>query len=224
MFKHRPLACAVVVVVSLAVVGPAAAAPPVDTSDLRQAVTVDGITDHQAALESIANDNIFEGIPTRATGTPGHEASVDYVVQTMEGAGFNVSLQPFEADIFFEQAPAVFEQISPNPTVYERFDGQNGVWYTADFSGDGDATAPAVAVDFAEPTTVASTSNSGCEPEDFGPEVAGKVALLQRGTCDFGVKVENAQAADAVAAVIFNEGTIGADDRNGIIISDARRL
>ena len=112
----------------------------------------------------------------------------------------------------------IFEQIAPNPTVYERYDGENGVWYTASFSGDGDATAHAVAVDFTEPTTTASASSSGCEAEDFGPEVAGKIALLQRGTCDFGVKVENAQAAGAVGAVIFNEGTIGADDRNNIVI------
>ena len=76
-------------------------------------------------------------------------------------------LQPFEADIFFEQNPAVFEQIAPNPTVYVRYDGEEGVWYTASFSGDGDATAEAVAVDFAEPTATASTSSSGCEAADF---------------------------------------------------------
>jgi Zn-dependent M28 family amino/carboxypeptidase len=214
----RAAVAAVTLIALLAIAPLASAAPPVDTSALREAVTVSGITEHQAALEAIANDNIFEGVPTRATGTPGHEASVEYVVQKMEAAGFNVSLQPFEADIFFEQSPAVFEQTAPTPTIYQRYDGQNGVWYTADFSGDGDATADAVAVDFAEPTTEASHSTSGCEPEDFGPEVVGKVALLQRGTCDFGLKVENAQAAGAVAAVIFNEGTIGAADRNSIII------
>jgi len=69
-------------------------------------------------------------------------------------------------------------------------------------------------VDFAEPITEASASSSGCEEDDFDPAaVAGKVVLLQRGTCDFGQKAENAQAVGAVAAVIFNEGTIGASDR-----------
>ena len=93
MFKHRHLACAVAVVASLAVAGPASAAPQVDTSDLREAVTVSGITEHQAALEAIANANVFEptGTPTRATGTPGHEESVDYVVEKMTAAGFDVS-------------------------------------------------------------------------------------------------------------------------------------
>ena len=42
--------------------------------------------------------------------------------------------------------------------------------------------------------------------------------LLQRGTCDFGLKAEIAQAAGAGGAVIFNEGTIGAPDRNDVLI------
>jgi Zn-dependent M28 family amino/carboxypeptidase len=191
----------------------------VDTSVLTEAVTVDGIREHMAALEAIAEANVFEGIPTRATGTPGHEASVDYVVQTMTAAGFNVSLQPFEADIFFEQTPAAFERMSPDPLVYPRYDGEGGVWYTASFSGDGDVTAEAVVVDFTEPTTQASASSSGCEASDYdGLDVAGKVVLLQRGTCDFGLKAEIAREAGAAAAVIYNEGTIGAADRNDILI------
>ena len=72
-----------------------------------------------------------------------------------------------------------------------RYDGVNGVWFTADFSGDGDVTAEAVVIDFTEPTTQASASDSGCEASDYdGPDVTGKVVLLQRGTCDFGLKAE----------------------------------
>ena len=220
MLKHKTLAAAVAVAGSLAVAGAATAAPPVDTSPLRNAVTVAGIMEHQGALEAIANANVFEGVPTRATGTPGHEASVAYVVSKMKAAGFDVSLQPFKADIFFEQAEAEFARVSPDPAVYPRYDGESGVWYTADFSGDGDiASAPAAVVDFTEPTTQASASSSGCEASDFaGGIVTGKIALLQRGTCDFGLKVENAQAAGAIGAVIFNEGTIGAADRNDVLI------
>jgi len=219
MRKRASLACALAVASSLLITYPATAASNVDTKPLRDAVSVSGIREHLAALQEIADHNKFEDIPTRATGTPGHEASVKYVVDKMTAAGFNVSLQPFEADIFFEQAPAAFQQIQPNAITYTRYDGQNGVWYTADFSGDGDVTANAVVVDFTEPTSQASASSSGCEPEDFvQPDVAGKIVLLQRGTCDFGLKVENAQAAGAIGAVIFNEGTIGAPDRNDILI------
>src|SRR5262245_38199622 len=141
MSKRWSLICVTVIVAaSAAITSPVSAAPPDDTSVLREAVTVDGITEHMAALEAIANANLFEGVPTRATGTPGHEASVDYVVEKMEAAGFDVSLQQFGANIFFEEGPAAFERVSPDPLTYPRFDGLNGVWFTAEFSGDGDAT------------------------------------------------------------------------------------
>jgi Zn-dependent M28 family amino/carboxypeptidase len=219
MPKTRLFTCGVVVAASLSLASPAFAATRIDTEPLRDAVTVSGIREHLAALEAIANANVFEGVPTRATGTPGHEDSVDYVVQKMTAAGYIVSLQQFGADIFFEQAPAVFAQVAPNAITYPRYDGQTGVWYTAEFSGDGDVTAAAVVVDFTEPTTQASASSSGCEASDYdGLDVTGKIVLLQRGTCDFGLKAEIAGDEGAAAAVIFNEGTIGAPDRNDVLV------
>src|SRR6187399_3017756 len=101
--KKRPYSIVgvVAVAVTAALVVPVSAAPAVDTSVMRAAVTVPGITEHMQHLEDIANANPFEGIPTRATGTPGHSASVQYVVDTMTAAGFNVTTQDFTADIFF---------------------------------------------------------------------------------------------------------------------------
>src|SRR5215203_284119 len=167
MRMRRSLVCGLAAATSFLIAGPATAAPPTDTEPLRDAVAVSGIREHLSALNAIANANPFEGVPTRATGTPGHEASVDYVVNKMTAAGFTVSLQQFEADIFFEQSEAVFAQVAPNSVVYPRYTGETGVWYTADFSGDGDATAQAVVVDFTEPTTQASASDSGCEASDY---------------------------------------------------------
>ena len=87
-----------------------------------------------------------------------------------------------------------------------------------DASGSGNvAGAPVVSIDFAEPTTTASTSNARCEAADFPATLAGKVALIQRGTCDFGLKAKNAQDRGALGVVIFNEGTIGAPGRQGLI-------
>ena len=43
-----------------------------------------------------------------------------------------------------------------------------------------------------------------CESLVNSSEVSGKIAFLQRGTCDFEVKLENAQTAGAIAAVVFN--------------------
>jgi Zn-dependent M28 family amino/carboxypeptidase len=215
---HRPVSWAAAVLGALLVAGSASAAPPTDTKPIRDAVTVAGIREHLAAFDQIAKDNVYRGIPTRATGTPGKAASEDYVVQKMTAAGFQVTKQPFDADIFFEEGPAAFEQVSPNAVTYQRYDGQTGVWYTADFSGDGNVTAPITVVDFAEPTTTASNSNAGCEASDFTGFPTGNIALIQRGTCDFGLKVENAKAAGASGVILFNEGTIGQDDRIGVLI------
>ena len=56
------------------------------------------------------------------------------------------------------------------------------------------------------PPTATSSSTSGCTAADFSGFVAGRIALIQRGGCNFGVKVLNAQAAGATGVIIFNEG------------------
>ncbi len=88
-----------------------------------------------------------------------------------------------------------------------------------DASGNGAVPAgtPIAVIDFTEPTTTASASSAGCEAADFPASLAGKVAVIQRGTCDFGLKAKNAQDRGALGVIIFNEGTIGDPDRQGLI-------
>lgn len=44
--------------------------------------------------------------------------------------------------------------------------------------------------------------SAGCTPADFaGVDIKGKIALIQRGTCSFGIKNENAKNAGAVGVV-----------------------
>ena len=58
----------------------------------------------------------------------------------------------------------------------------------------------------------AETTTSGCSASDFTPAPAEpSVALVQRGTCNFSVKVDNAIAAGYDAVIIFNEGQPGRD-------------
>ena len=54
-------------------------------------------------------------------------------------------------------------------------------------------------------------STAGCEPEDFTPasSSAPEIALIQRGSCNFRVKAQNAQDAGYDAVIIFNEGQPG---------------
>jgi Zn-dependent M28 family amino/carboxypeptidase len=201
-----------------ALASPAGAAPPTNTQPLQDAVKVgngnSGIRKHLKTLQQIADRPGANG--TRATGTQGHEDSVTYVKQQLEATGYyNVSTQPFTATVFNQLAPSTLST-TPSPSGGWV---ENSNFATMEYSASGAVSnLPLVSIDFTEPTTKASASSSGCEAADFpAAGLAGKIALIQRGTCDFGVKVENAQAAHAAAVIIFTEGTIGVDDRNGLI-------
>ena len=76
-------------------------AKSVNSNALRQAVTLEGVRSHQAALQSIADANDGD----RASGSPGFDASVAYVKSTLEAAGYNVMVQPFKFPFFQELIP-----------------------------------------------------------------------------------------------------------------------
>ena len=171
-----------------------------NTKRLRDAVTVDGIRKHLEAFQAIANDNGG----TRASGTPGYDSSAGYVASLMTSAGYAVTRQTFTIPYFQETAAPVFE-LTLDPRVYT-----NDEFRTLRYSGSGDVTAPIQAVDVQiPPGATPNSSTSGCEPEDFAGFAAGNIALLQRGTCPFAIKAQNAQAAGASAVIIFNEGQPG---------------
>ena len=112
---------------------------------LLECVTLEGVREHQAAFQAIANAN--NGI--RTSGTPGYDASVDYVKQRMEAAGYEVTIQPFDYPFFEELGPAELEQVSPNPTIYVYFGFPSG-FATMSYSGSGDVTASAEGVDIVD--------------------------------------------------------------------------
>lgn len=156
---------------------------------LLECVTLEGVREHQAAFQAIADTN--GGI--RAAGTPGYDQSLDYVVNTMTAAGYNVTLNAFP---FLFIPPALLQQVAPTSATYE-----TGA-YTG--TGYGDVIAAVTAVDINLVPPRASTS--GCEAADFAGFPVGNIALIQRGTCTFAVKALNAQAAGASAVIIFNQG------------------
>lgn len=174
----------------------------VNTTKLERAVTVGGVLEHERVFQRIANQNGG----TRASGTPGYDASADYVAQRLRKAGYSVKKQPFEFPFFRELAPGTLSQVSPTPTDYETG--------TFEYSGSGDVTGTVVATnDVVLPPTPEPSSTSGCEAADFAPAPADPaVALIQRGGCDFVVKADNAAAAGYDAVIIFNEGQPGRTD------------
>lgn len=165
-------------------------------------VTVDGVLEHEEAFQAIADANG----DTRAAGTTGYTESVEYVVDTLEAAGWNVELDEFP---FTFVPPPLLEQLTPVAAEYASgtFTG----------TGYGEVTGNVIPVDI-NLTPPRDPVTSGCEASDFaGINWSGTsdIALIQRGTCEFGVKAINAQTAGAEAVIIFNQGNT--DLRSGLV-------
>ncbi len=172
---------------------------------LLECVTFGGVRAHQAAFQAIADAN--NGI--RTSGTPGYDQTVDYVVQRMTAAGYNVTVQPFQFNAFIQLGPSTLEQLAPGSVTYVEDTDYNLMSQT----DPGDVTGLVTAVDL--DLGLGNSSTSGCEPADFAGFPAGHIALIQRGACTFQLKGENAAAAGAVGAIIFNQGNT--PDRTGLI-------
>jgi len=169
---------------------------------LRKAITAQGMFKHLQALQGIADDNGGN----RASGFQGYGASVQYVLTQLRAAGYNPTTQVFSFVTFQELSDPVLQEISPTPKTYTQDEFQ-----TMSYSGSGDTgerTITPVDVNLGTP----SASNSGCEAADFAGFPAGNIALMQRGTCTFAAKANNAEAAGATGAIIFNQGTPGRTD------------
>jgi Zn-dependent M28 family amino/carboxypeptidase len=217
----RKIILGLVALASLAVVPLSSTAVGTDTTALRNAVTVNGVMTHEKALQKIANQNVFNGVPTRAAGTPGYAKSVDYVAGKLRAVGYAVTVQNFTYAQWRELSDSAFERVSPAPRVY--VSGFEGDYLTMEYSGSGDFTRQLVPTNDIQPRPAGSEftpggSTSGCEAGDYPAAVAGNIALVQRGTCPFRQKAETAQAAGAVAVVIYNEGNDDpSDDRFGVV-------
>jgi Zn-dependent M28 family amino/carboxypeptidase len=161
---------------------------------LADAITVDGLRAHLEALQRIADEN--DG--TRASGTPGYDASVGYVVDQLEEAGYEPRLHRFRYVDSRELEPAELAQISPTRERYA--EGKHFV--PLRYSGSGEVEAALHAVD-------PDSETSGCESSDFDGFPSGAIALIRRGGCFFFIKVENAAEAGAAAVLVFNDGSPG---------------
>ena len=187
-------------------VATASAEPNANNSPkLRAAVTVDGIHEHMAAFQAIADANSGN----RLAGTSGHDASAQYVYDRLEAAGYDPQFQEFTYTFTGNRTAPVLARVGGTPYAPGFQFTTPGSLAPAD---SGDVTAPLFAVDLRIPSTGGSTS--GCEAADFAGFPAGAIALIQRGTCDFVVKVQNAINAGASAVILFNEGN--AADRMGL--------
>ena len=159
-----------------------------------------------------ANPSPADLHPSRNSGEPGYKASADYVANLMKEWGYNVTIQTYKFDYYAYTGTPLFSELSPTShdyTLLEEWNaGQSLGTATADLQPAGGIIIP---------PTATPSSSSGCTAGDFSAFVPGRIALIQRGTCNFGVKVQNAQAAGATGVIIFNEGNPTPPGRIGVL-------
>ena len=174
-------------------------------SGQRGETLIAGVSAHLTAFQRIAERNGGN----RAAGTSGYDASARYVAARMRAAGYRVSLQELTFPFVFDRSPPELRALGGTGWSYRA--GRDYVTLT--YSGSGRVEEAVTAVDLLVPSPAPnSLEPSGCETSDFAAFPRGSVALLQRGSCTFRVKVSNAVAAGASGVVVMNEGNPGRRD------------
>ncbi|KAL9614334.1 MAG: hypothetical protein Q9167_001137 [Letrouitia subvulpina] len=169
--------------------------PLVKPNLLRKAVLRSNLRAKSKVLEGFAYSTPERN---RVFGGPGHNATVNYLYDQITALGdyYDVAFQPF-----------VELYTAGNATLVANGEDQAAEIFT--YSPSGKFTEPLVPV-----------ANLGCNASDYPPELSGNIALISRGSCQFGLKSALAGAAGADAAVIYDNidepklsGTLGPDSR-----------
>ncbi|OBG71015.1 MULTISPECIES: M28 family peptidase [unclassified Mycobacterium] len=178
---------ALIVVVALLAACSSPKPPPAAAPDLghglAKRITADRMLVHLRALQDIANAN--RG--TRADGTPGYDASVDYVAKALRARGFDVATPQFDR---------LFNVALGKPTLTVA--GQN---YTVDQASLLVQTPPGGLT--GQP--VRPLRPSGCAAADYPATVpAGSIAIVDDSHCSVVDKQNSAVAKGAAALIVLS--------------------
>jgi hypothetical protein len=143
------------------------------------AITRAELNDHLEALQRIADHS--DG--NRSAGTPGYDASADYVAERLSDAGWKVERQrvPFT---YFRVDDASLKVDGRTLTRAKDFQ-------VLSYSGSGRASGRL------------RSAGYGCEASDFAGLQPSEIPLVDRGVCFFRIKAGNAERAGAGAVVVF---------------------
>jgi Zn-dependent M28 family amino/carboxypeptidase len=175
---------------------PAPISAPAFAASLRGRVSTDALMAHLSKLQDIATAHGN----TRAVGTPGYDASLDYVVGKLRDKGFDVQTAQFDARVFHSDPGSVtvddqtFEAHALEFSLATPLDGVHG------------SLVPAPVED-----------SPGCTASDYDNlPVSGAVVLVDRGGCPFSQKEDAAVQRGAVALIVADNvaggrmgGTLG---------------
>lgn len=128
----------------------------------------------------------------RAFGGGGHNATVDYLFDTLKALDYyDVVKQPF-VEIYSDGSGSL--TVAGEPVAAQI------MTYTPGGRVSG---------------SIVPVANVGCTVDDYPADVAGNIALVARGECSFGEKSVTAKAAGAAGVVVYNNvpgslaGTLG---------------
>ncbi|KAF2264264.1 Zn-dependent exopeptidase [Lojkania enalia] len=169
--------------------------PPVNSWKLQKSISVRALRKGAQKLQDLA---FRYPEKNRLMGSNGHNDTVKFLKKELESLGgyYTVKLQPFSS------------LVQSNGSYALAIDGTTMESGAMEYSPSGNVSAPLVVV-----------SNFGCDQSDYPAELAGNIALISRGTCEFGLKSALAGVAGAVGAIIYNnipgiiQGTLGAPPR-----------
>jgi Zn-dependent M28 family amino/carboxypeptidase len=163
----------------------------VTPKELIKLIKLEDLLEGSQQLQTFAD----EAGGNRAFGSTGHNATTEWLYQTLKKTGYyDVYKQPF-VELFTAATTRLTAAGEEIPAAYMTF------------GPSGDVTANLV-----------KANNLGCVVSDFPSQVSGNIALISRGTCPFADKATNAKLAGAVGAVIYNNeplqalsGTLGGE-------------
>jgi Zn-dependent M28 family amino/carboxypeptidase len=145
----------------------------VDAAEIRPTA----LREHLLALQEIADAN--DG--NRAAGTPGSEASAEYVAERLRESGWRARLEPVSFPYFDERS---------QPRLDDLEEGDD--FRTLSYSGSGRVEG------------AARRLGLGCARSEFDRIREGDVAVVARGECFFRDKGRNAASAGAAALLIVD--------------------
>jgi Zn-dependent M28 family amino/carboxypeptidase len=160
----------------------------VTSEALQELITLDDLLAGSQKLQDFADANGGN----RAFGSGGHNATVDWLYDTLDATGYyDVVKQPFVE--LFASAEA---ELTVGGEVIET----QPMTYTPGGSGSG---------------TLVYVEGFGCTADQFPAEAEGSVVILSRGECSFSQKAVNAKIAGVSTLLVYNNepgmlsGTLG---------------
>ncbi|USP72803.1 uncharacterized protein yc1106_00077 [Curvularia clavata] len=167
---------------ALAATASANSSPAVNPTLLKADISRDNLLAGSQKLQSLA---YATNEKNRMVSRPGHVATIDWIKQKLEALDYyHVLLQPFWVIVEFSSAVNAFaiggKELSKSS--YSLFQ----------YSPGGKVAAPLMIVE------------GGCNKTDYPADLAGKIAIISRGTCDFGTKSAFAGSVGAAGLILYN--------------------